>query len=260
VSSVPVTSGGIVTPEAVVLELDTAGLGSRLLAALVDGLLSMTALGVIAVVTTPLTLSSPDAASVIVLAAFFLVILVLPIPVQLVMRGRTPGKAVLGLRAVTLDGAPIRLSHAVLRTAGGFVDRFVPPGGITGILFVLGTARSQSVGDLLAGTIVIRDPERHLVPRAVWFPVPPGLDGLAASIDPTAIDDRQYTVVRAFLLRAPTLSPEARHVLATDLADRVAARVGHTRPAPVHPEAYLLCAMARYQRRAFPAYQPGGPR
>jgi hypothetical protein len=44
--------------------------------------------------------------------------------------------------------------------------------------------------------------------------------------------------------------------MATDLAGRAAARLHHQRPSTVHPEAYLLCVIARYQRRTFPDYQP----
>ncbi len=53
---------------------------------------------------------------------------------------------VLGLRAVTTDGAPIQLRDATLRAMGGVVDRLLPPGGVTGALFVLLTPRHQRLG------------------------------------------------------------------------------------------------------------------
>ena len=48
-----------------------------------------------------------------------------------------------------------------------------------------------------------RDPRPgpHTLPPAVWFPVPPGWRQFAATIDPTAMTDAQYTVVRSFLMR-----------------------------------------------------------
>ena len=76
------------------------------------------------------------------------------------------------------------------------------------------------MGDLIAGTIVIRDPDRTLLPPAVWFPVPPGCEAFAATIDPTAMTDEQYTVIRSFLMRNRELSADARYALAGDLADR----------------------------------------
>jgi uncharacterized RDD family membrane protein YckC len=248
---------GIVTPEAVVLELDTAGVASRVFAALIDlGVqLLLFYAGALVIVTAGGSSdeSSATTGAVIMLAA---VLLGYPVLLETWLRGRTIGKLALRLRAVTVEGAPIRFRHALLRMMGGLVDRLLPPGGITGTLFVLGTPRRQRIGDLLAGTVVIRDPDRGTLPPAVWFPVPPHLEAFAGTIDPTAMTVDQYTVVRAFLLRARDLTPGARYAVATDLAERVARALGHQGPDRVHPEEYLLCAIARYQRRNFPGYQP----
>ncbi len=248
---------GIITPEAVVLELETAGVASRMWAGAVDLAIQIAVLmllvSVMAGVSGAADGSGADTAMAIAVA---LVLMGYPVLFETLMRGRTPGKRIFGLRAVTLEGAPIRLRHAVLRMMGGLVDRFLPPLGVTGTLMVLGTARHQRVGDLMAGTIVIRDPDRTRLPPAVWFPVPQGYEQYAASIDPTALTDAQYTVVRSFLMRNRELTPEARYALAVDLAERVAARVHHRWTPEIHPEAYLLCVIARYQRRTFPQYQP----
>jgi uncharacterized RDD family membrane protein YckC len=253
--TVGVAHDGIVTPEAVVLELETAGVASRLLAALID--LCVT-LGFVLVAGYAVAVTGGADSWGVSFMAFvvFAALLVLPVVEQMWMRGRTPGKAALGLRAVTLDGAPIRFRQAVLRTMGGLVDRLMPPGGITGLLFVLGTTRSQTIGDLVGGTVVVRDPQRWAPTAAVWFPVPPGLEGYAATLDPSRLTNEHYTVIRSFLLRARTLSPAARVSVANDLADRTAAQLGHDRPTWVHSEAFLLCAISRFQRRNMPALQP----
>jgi len=252
---------GIVTPEAIVLELETAGLASRLFAALIDlGVqLAIYVLGgiVLSIATLGFDESTRQTAQFILMTV---VLIGYPVVIQTLTRGSSIGKRAIGLRAVTLEGAPISFRHAVLRMIGGLVDLLVPPGGITGMLMILGTRRHQGVGDLLAGTVVIRDPTRTGLPPALWFPVPWGLDGFAATIDPTAMTVEQYTVVRLFLVRMLGLPPNARLAIATDLADRVARTVRHPWHLQVHPEAFLLCAIARYQRRNFPAYQPGAPR
>ena len=175
---------------------------------------------------------------------------------EMLSRGRTLGKAAMGLRVVTVEGAPIRFRHAALRSMGGLVDKWVPPGGLVGIFFVLATPTRQRIGDLLAGTVVIRDPNRTALPAGIWFPVPPGYEVYAASIDPTAFTVDQYTIVRAFLIRIRELTPAARYAVALDLADRVERTLHQHRSAQVHPETFLLCVIARYQRRAFPEYQP----
>ncbi|MBI4933917.1 MAG: RDD family protein [Actinobacteria bacterium] len=247
---------GIITPEAVVLELETAGVASRVWAGTVDLGIQILLLVFLSGVLAAAGATSGSDVDTAMAIAVAVVLMGYPVVFETLLRGRTPGKRVFGLRAVTLEGAPIRLRHAVLRMMGGLVDRFLPPLGVTGTLMVLGTARHQRVGDLMAGTIVIRDPDRTRLPPAVWFPVPPGYEQFAASIDPTALTDAQYTVVRSFLMRNRELTPEARYRLAVDLAERVAERVHLPWTPAIHPEAYLLCVIARYQRRTFPQYQP----
>jgi len=246
---------GIVTPEAVVLDVETAGVASRVFAGMLDLLVQLAILfaGAMMLSVFGFVGSSTNLLTTLLTA---LVVMGYPLISETLMRGRTIGKRAMGLRAVTVEGSPIRLRHALLRMMGGLVDRFLPPLGVTGMLFVLGTARHQRVGDLLAGTIVIRDPDRTPLPAAVWFPVPPGCEAFAATIDPTAMTDEQYTVIRSFLMRNRELSIEARYALAADLAQRAATTLRHAGYANVHPEAYLLCVISRYQRRNFPNYQP----
>jgi uncharacterized RDD family membrane protein YckC len=246
---------GIVTPEAVVLDVETAGVASRVFAGMIDLLIQIAILflGSMMLTAIGLTVSSAGLMLSLLMA---LILMGYPLISETLMRGRTIGKRAMGLRAVTVEGSPIRLRHALLRMMGGLVDRFLPPIGVTGMLFVLGTARHQRVGDLLAGTIVIRDPDRTPLPAAVWFPVPPGCEAFAATIDPTAMTDEQYTVIRSFLMRNRELSVDARYALAADLAQRAATTLRHAGHNKVHPEAYLLCVISRYQRRNFPNYQP----
>lgn len=250
---------GIITPEAVVLELETAGIASRVFAGAIDAMIQLVAY-VVLILVVLLGLATTDEVSestqtAIAGALLFAVIFLYPLVSEVFSRGRTIGKATMGLRVVTIEGAPIRFRHAAIRSMGGIIDKWVPPGGLVGAFFVLGTPNRQRVGDLLAGTLVIRDPTRTALPVGVWFPVPPGYESYAATIDPTALTVDQYTIVRAFLMRTNELSVSARYSVALDLATRIERVLRLQRPAQVHPETFLLCVIARYQRRAFPNYR-----
>lgn len=258
--------GGIVTPEAVVLDVETAGFASRILAGLIDFTIQLVVLFFLTLILS-IAFAGDESGTLTAFALVsFLVLFAYPIVFETLMRGRTPGKMALSIRAVTIDGAPIRLREATLRAMGGVVDKILPPGGITGALFVLLTPRHQRVGDLIAGTTVIRDPEKFVVTPALWFSAPRGLESYAETIDPTAITVDQYTVIRSFLTRGTVLAPAVRAAIGRDLAGRLAAEVRHAPPHWVSPEAFLICAMARYQRRngpgraaVFPAPWWAGP-
>ncbi len=243
---------GIVTPEAVLLDVETAGFASRILAGLLDLTLQLVALFFLTLLLSVAFVGDESGTLTAFAVIFFLMLFAYPITFETLLRGRTPGKMALGIRAVTIDGAPIRLREATLRAMGGVVDKLLPPGGVTGALFVLLTPRHQRIGDLIAGTMVIRDPERFMVSPALWFSAPRGLEGYAETIDPTAITVEQYTVIRSFLTRGTALAPSVRGSIAVDLANRLAAAIRHTPPQWVPPEAFLICAMARYQRRNGP--------
>lgn len=246
--------GGIVTPEAVVLDIETAGFASRLLAALLDVLIIIGGLFVVSIlVALGLRGSSQSTITTVMAVVAFAALFGYPIGFETFMRGRTPGKAALRLRVVGVDGAPVTLRETTLRAMGGIVDKLLPPGGITGVLFVLGTSRHQRIGDLIAGTIVVRDPQQYRPAPALWFSAPPGLETYADMIDPSAITVEQYTVIRSFLTRVGTLAPHVRTALAADLADRLGAAIRFPRHQSVPPEAYLLCVIAKYQRSVGPA-------
>jgi uncharacterized RDD family membrane protein YckC len=253
-------AGVIVTPEAVVIDLDTGGVASRLLAGLIDGFVKMIILWALLLIAA----LSPIGAGSTIVAVFTVLFVIMGYPVvfETWWRGLTPGKRAVGLRVLTVDGAPIRFREAWLRMLGGVADLLFPPGGVTGLLFVWSTPRNQRIGDLLAGTIVVRDMQIDGRSGAFWFTPPNGYEGYAATIDPTAMTVEQYTLVRSFLLRVHELAPGPRYAVAQQIADELAIRVHHQRPYAVPPELFLLCAMARYQRQHLPmrlSTPPGSP-
>jgi hypothetical protein len=162
------------------------------------------------------------------------------------------GKAALGLRVVTKEGGPVRFRHAAIRTLLGLVD-FSIGSGFFAVLFILLTRDNQRLGDLLAGTLVLRERSGLPAPAPVSFDVPAGLEPFAATLDVSGLSTERYQAVRAFLLRSNSLAPQARASLALQLASPLAPRLRPPPPAGVSPELYLRCVAAAYQRRQRPA-------
>jgi uncharacterized RDD family membrane protein YckC len=70
-------------------------------------------------------------------------------------RGRSPGKALLGLRVVRDGGLPLDLSSSLLRNLLRIVD-YLPTNYLTGFIAMLVSPEGKRLGDLAAGTIVVR--------------------------------------------------------------------------------------------------------
>ena len=238
----------IVTPEAVVLDFETAGIASRAVAKLLDVLIQGAVLFAL-LIAIGLT-ASGSAGVVVVVIGVAVTILGYPVLCESVMRGRTPGKAALGLRVVTVEGAPTAPRHAFIRSILGVIDFLVPfPGGLLAVTSALLSPRSQRLGDLVAGTIVLRERSATAAPAAIWFNPPWGLESYSTSLDVSSVSDEQFNVIRAFLLRVHELTPNARATLAYRLASPIADAMHHRAPTGVHPEPFLVSVAAAYQRR-----------
>ena len=254
---------GVVTPEAVPLEFAEANVGSRAVAFFIDAIvlgIALTLLNLgIGLLFDNADTGLPDWVGVTALVLVnFLVFFGYPIVFETMMSGRSPGKAAMGLRVVTVEGAPERFRHAAIRAALGLVD-FLLTSGVAAVLATLLSKRHQRLGDMVAGTVVLRERTAGGPPRASSFRIPDGAEAYATTLDTAGLTTRDYEAVREFLLRAPTLRTAARTDLARTLAAGLAAKLQATPPDSMSPESFLTCVAARYQQRSQSAVASPAP-
>jgi uncharacterized RDD family membrane protein YckC len=253
----------MVTPEAVALEFRTANIGSRILAFFVDWLVVGAGVALlllaIALVGTVAGSSLPE------WLGLALVLVLLPcwtlgyfIAFETLWRGRTLGKAALGLRVVTSEGAPVRFRHAAVRALVGLVDFYLGL-GFFAVVFILFSRNNQRLGDLVAGTLVLRERSGLAAPVPVSFAPPPGYEPYTATLDVARLTTEEYQAARSYLLRAPSLPPTPRAALARQLADPLAAHLRPPPPPGITPELFLRCVAAAYQQRQRAAAARPGP-
>ena len=152
--------------------------------------------------------------------------------------------------AAKLAGVSANQAAAILNhlAALGLVD-FALTSGAVAVICVLVTADNQRLGDLVAGTLVLRERTGLRRPTPTSFAAPVGLDVYTDSLDLAGIGPAEYGVVRAFLLRAPSLPPPVRARLAAQVGETVAARVQPAPPPGVPAELFLACIAAAYRKR-----------
>lgn len=247
------TDHGLVSPEAVPLDLPEATVGSRGAALLIDWTLQGIILVTLALATQSALQSTvlPGwVATTLSLVLAFLVWFGYPIAFETAWSGggRTPGKAALGLRVVTVEGAPIRFRHAAIRAALGLID-FVGTFGLGAVVSSLVSRRHQRLGDLVAGTVVLRERTGAGPSTARDFAVPSAASSVADTIDVGGLTARDYGVVRSYLLRAHTLSDQRRDTIGGELLAALAPRLGDL-PDGYPAEVLLQAIAARYQERS----------
>lgn len=239
----------VVTGEAVVLDLRVARLASRGLALLLDLVVQGGALLLGAAVLAGLSpVLDPALAAVLVLLLVVGVLVGYPVAFEALSRGRSLGKLALGLRAVRDDGSPLRFRHALVRGVVGFVELYLLL-GVPAVVVSLASTRGKRVGDLLAGTVVVRE----RLPAEAGPPLAPlpVLAGWAASLDLSALPDDLALAARQVLVRAGQLSPQARASMTARIAADVAARTSPPPPPGVPAEEFLAAVVAERSRRAY---------
>src|SRR3954453_17328382 len=145
----------IATPEGVELALPLAGIGSRALALMVGSILQ--ALIVAAAAVLGYAVLGGLAAEVVLSAGLLFAYLVYDVAFEVRGGGRTPGKRAVGLRVVRDGGGPVGLRASLIRNVIRLFEAallYAPA-----MISILATRSNQRLGDLAAGTLVVREPQ-----------------------------------------------------------------------------------------------------
>jgi uncharacterized RDD family membrane protein YckC/uncharacterized membrane protein SpoIIM required for sporulation len=198
----------LATPERVALELPIAGVGSRALAWLVDA----AALSAVALTAYfAFTLAVPDPLQAVLglsqalrvggTLAVFAGLWVYWTALEVRWQGQTLGKRVVGVRVVRLDGSPVTLTDSAVRNLLRAVD-FLPLCYPVGVVSMLVDPLHRRVGDLVAGTVLVRVETVDLTRYE-------GAQGTGARV----LTSAQLELVASLLARFDTLEPAARQAL-----------------------------------------------
>lgn len=212
---------GLSTSEGIDIDLTIAGIGSRSLAWLLDGLILGAVLlivgmgGVVISAFDEILASGISAMAALTLPVAYLV------GMETLNGGRTLGKAAAGIKTVRISGAPVGLGAALIRTLILPFDVLVF--GV-GLMSMLATKNSQRLGDLAAGTVVVRErtKTRFASQGQELSAVPAGADRW----DVSAITEEEIGAIRTYFDRATVLPPDRRRRFADELRTRIESRVG----------------------------------
>jgi len=207
----------IETPEHVTLDYEIAGIGSRAAAALLDMLLLLgigLASFLLLLVLNRVGLSPGRLASALLMMIAFAGWYGYFTFFEGLRNGQTPGKRALGLRVVSDTGHAVSIGAAAVRNLLRIAD-FLPPPYLSGALLVALHPRAKRIGDLVAGTVVVRDRPEERRPGEEHLPEP-------AELAAPLLSDEEFQLLSAYASRAADLAPAARSRVASGLVGRLA--------------------------------------
>jgi uncharacterized RDD family membrane protein YckC len=245
-----VTDQGILTGEGVLLETRPAAFASRMLGGLIDAAAYVAATLLVIMVVGILGGGGDYSSAIFTVLTMVLVLVVAPVTIETLTRGRSLGKLAMGMRIVRDDGGPITVRHALVRALVGIIELW----GTSGVIAIVASAvhpQGKRLGDMLAGTYSARVRGRRTA--AVAVTMPPYLHGWAAAADIARLPDGLALAVRQFLGRARMLHPASRVELGTRLTAQVQGYVRPLPPAGVHPEDFLAAVIAERRSRELAA-------
>lgn len=241
----------VVTGEAVALDLRLAALPSRALAAVLDLLVQLAGVFLLSLLLSGLQVQIESALQAALAVVLYVAIFVgYPVAAETLWRGRTVGKAAMGLRVVRDDGGPIRFRQALVRgLVGGIVEK---PGVlfftvVIALVSSLVSRRGKRLGDVLAGTVVLQ--ERVPVRGGPVAVMPPTLAAWAATLDLSSLSDDLALASRQYLARASQLEHRAREELGGRLIAAMGAAVRPPPPPGTTGWEFLSAVLAERRRR-----------
>lgn len=216
------------TPEQVVVSYTLAGIGTRGAAALIDLLIMLLITGSLWYAAASVPKLMPGLRDIgrsgwinaVVIIGQFLILYGYFVAFESLWDGQTPGKRLLGLRVVRNGGGGVNIGASAARNLIRFVD-FLPFGYFAGMITIIANHRNQRLGDLVAGTIVVRERLlRHARARAsASLPLNDGAVVLAT------LDDERFALLDRFVTREATLDDTSRARIAAALVARVGVQV-----------------------------------
>src|SRR4026207_533096 len=254
----------IETPERVPLHFALASIGNRFLACAIDHTIQgvTTALMVIAFLALANYSSfgdrlktAPNWVYAVLIVILFLVVSGYFAFFEWAWRGQTPGKRWLKLRVIREDGRPVTFWEATVRNLLRSLDMMPAPFYSIGLISVFVSSIDQRVGDLIAGTVVVREREAEAPAFAQVFAAPisdPAVRRAFPPVDFTGsinnLTEVQIEVVETFLRRRWDLGDAARQWMAgrgsVPLLYQI--RPGY-HPAPFTYEGFLEELLHRYR-------------
>ncbi len=220
------------TPEQVGLQYSTAGIGTRFIAALIDSVvlvvLIVLAIILVALLSQALGAIIPagslswltNASTAIGIAVVTVIFLGYYVFFDMIWNGSSPGKRVVGLRVVRLGGYPITFVDSITRNIIRAID-FLPFWYIVGIVTMFINPQSRRLGDIVAGTVVIKE-GRSVRLKDLVRDADRALE--ATPNDMARLDSvprQERFLIEEFLRRRAQLSFERRRELAADIVARV---------------------------------------
>jgi uncharacterized RDD family membrane protein YckC len=227
------------TPESIEFYYELAGLGSRFLAVALDFIIQFFAGFIIVLLAlwagpgaqslaASLHIKSATFQAVVISIAVIVLFLVYSgyfIAFETFWNGQTPGKRLIGIRVVRDGGYPVAFMDSAIRNLIRVIESVLAY--IPSVISCLASSQNKRLGDLAAGTIVVRDRAFEVADPRQW---------ISGDADPASetqqlsgldrVSDSEYALAQRYVARSHMLEPYAAQQTASTIAAAIRPKLG----------------------------------
>jgi len=155
---------------------------------------------------------------------------------ELIWKGQTPGKRILKIRVIQDDGTYLKVMPAILRNLFRIIDG-LPFNNIAGFITMLANEKHKRIGDMVAGTIVIKEhqiilPDKVKEIKLDCFSEIKDLSGL--------FSDTEKNIIRSYYFTKKDLDPVPCGTIQNKIIDLIELRTGVKRPADINKDDFIM--------------------
>jgi uncharacterized RDD family membrane protein YckC len=204
----------IETAQNISIQHNTAGVGERILAFLIDMAIMVVYMIFAGIVMAGITKGNGN-------EMMYYMVLGLPSFLYYLLweslwNGQTPGKAIMNIRVVKIDGTRPGLSNYLIRWIMRVIDISLSSGGIA-VVTILFNGKGQRLGDIAAGTTVISEKQTYNIENTLGMDVEPNYQPKYSQV--TVLNDKDIQEIKNLYYKAKT---EGHHHLILSLSEKIA--------------------------------------
>lgn len=228
----------ITTSQNIDIDYELAGLGERIVASLIDfGIFILIA---ILCAIAGVSLRAMDVFGVVFIIVYAALYVFYDLVCEVFMNGQSVGKKVMKIKVMSLDGSQPRLGQYMLRWLFRIID-FGISGGAVALVVAAISDKVQRIGDLVAGTILIKTQQRIKIEHVAFRPA---LDGYQPVFDNAAeLSEQDIDLINEVI---NSYVKTGNNVLVYNMAMRTKERLGVTPPENMNDMRFLQTVLKDY--------------
>ena len=230
----------ITTSQNIDIDYEVAGVGDRIVARLIDYGLFILIL-ILGVIVAILGKGIEQSITIIVLVIIYATLYVFyDLICEMFMNGQSIGKRVMKIKVISLDGARPSSGQYLLRWLFRIID-FTLTSDICGLICVAVSEKQQRVGDIVAGTTLIKTRPRTLIDNLVFNQVADNYEPVFK--EATLLSNQDITLVHEVI---QTYFNTGNSVVVYNTAERIKQHLSINPPSQMNDVQFLQTIVKDY--------------